>query len=95
MILKERRLFMTNIIIPIDLFSAINNICTGSEGKILMALIGGVSSANDMLKMTGITKPNHYFAIRKKLINKGYIDSSMHVDSNKIMCDYNSLLTNS
>ena len=85
---------MKTIIIPADLFAAINNICTGSEGKILMALIGGPSSTNDMLKMTGITKPNHYFAIRKKLINKGYINSSMQVDSNKIMFDYNKLLTN-
>lgn len=80
---------MENIIIQLDLFSAINNICTGSEGKILMSIIGGCSSTEDMLKMTGITKSNHYFAIRKKLINKGYISlDPIRVNSDKILSDY-------
>lgn len=84
---------MENIIIPLDLFSAINNLCTGSEGKILMSIIGGCSSTEDMLKMTGITKSNHYFAIRKKLIDKGYITiNPMCVNSDKILSDYH--LTN-
>ena len=69
------------VMYPTNLFVAINNKCTGNEAKILLTLLGCkgdgsfCASTQYMLNATGITKPNHYFATRKKLEDKGYIET--------------------
>lgn len=83
-----------NIVIPKDLFIAANHLCTGSELKIIFALLGCDSKINTveyMLKLTGITQPSNYFRERKKLIDIGYIyidDEGAHVDVAAILNDY-------
>ena len=81
-----------------DLFAAINNLCTSIESKILITIIAHENdilfapTAEYMLRMTGITRKNHYFANRKKLIEKGYInmgqDGALSINKEKIMSDY-------
>ena len=69
------------IMIPTDLFAAINNLCNGTESKILLALLGckGDGSFSPSSKyiqtLTGITKPNNYYKTRKQLEDKGYIST--------------------
>ena len=85
------------VMYPIDLFSAINNLFNGNESKILLTLLGCKGdgsfspSTQYMLKMTGITKPNNYFKIRKKLEDKGYIQvdetGNIYVDVDQILAD--------
>ena len=81
---------------PIELFSAINNLCSGNEAKVLLTLLGCKGdgsfrpSTKYMLKMTGITKANHYHTIRKALTEKGYLeeqDGDIYVDIAKILKD--------
>lgn len=81
-----------------DLASAINNLCSGSEVKVLLAVLsyGGASSTAQMQAASGITKSNNYFRTRKQLIERGYLimsENGVHVNSEKILSDY-SLLTN-
>ena len=82
-----------------DLIAAINNLCAGSEVKVLLTVLAYDSnkmSTAQMQKVTGITKPNNYFRVRKQLLNLGYLtidDSGMHVNADKILSDY-ALLTN-
>lgn len=82
-----------------DLLIAINNLCAGSEVKVLLVVLAHDSnkmSTAEMQAATGITKPNNYFRVRKQLLNLGYLiidDSGMHVNVNKILSDY-ALLTN-
>ncbi len=82
-----------------DLLVAINNLCAGSEIKVLLTVLAHdpiTLSTAQMQKATGITKPNNYFRVRKQLLNLGYLiidDSGMHVNINKILADY-TLLTN-
>lgn len=82
-----------------DLLVAINNLCTGSEVKVLLAVLAHDSAAMSTAQMqeaTGITKPNNYFKVRKQLLNLSYLiidDSGMHVNTDKILADY-ALLTN-
>lgn len=82
------------VMYPTDLFTKINNIFTYNEQKILLALLackgdGSFSpSTQYMLNITGITKPNHYFAARKRLTDCGYIEDingDIHIDVNKIL----------
>ena len=85
------------VMYPIDLFSAINNLFNGNESKILLTLLGCKGdgsfspSTQYMLKMTGITKSNNYFKIRKKLEDKGYIQvdetGNIYVDVDQILAD--------
>ena len=79
---------------PTDLFSKINSIFTYNEQKVLLTLLGCKGdgsfspSTQYMLKMTGISKPNHYFAVRKQLIDLGYIeeqDGDLYIDVEKIL----------
>ena len=81
-----------------DLLVAINNLCTGSEVKVLLTVLthDTTLSTAQMQAATGITKPNNYFRVRKQLVNLGYLiinDSGMHVNADKILSDY-TLLTN-
>jgi len=85
--------------IPKNLLVAINNLCSGSEVKVLLAALtydSNKMSTAQMQKVTGITKPNNYFRVRKQLLNLGYLiidDDGMHVNADKILSDY-TLLTN-
>ncbi len=82
-----------------SLLVAINNLCSGSEVKVLLAVLAYDSnkmSTSQMQAATGITKPNNYFRVRKQLLNLGYLvidDCGMHVNIDKILSDY-ALLTN-
>lgn len=82
-----------------ELLIAINNLCSGSEVKVLLAVLAYDSnkiSTAQMQKITGITKPNNYFRVRKQLLNLGYLtmnDGAMQVNTDKILTDY-TLLTN-
>ena len=82
------------VMYPTELFSKINNLFTYNEQKILLTLLackgdGSFSpSTQYMLNMTGITKPNHYFAARKDLTNYGYIseeDGNIHINVDRIL----------
>ena len=82
------------VMYPTELFSKINNIFTYNEQKILLTLLackgdGSFSpSTQYMLNMTGITKPNHYFAARKVLTDCMYIeedDGNIHISVDKIL----------
>lgn len=82
------------VVYPINLLSKINNIFTYNEQKVLLALLGCkgdgsfAPSTQYMLSVTGISKPNHYFAVRKQLIDAGYIeeqDGSLYISVEKIL----------
>ena len=82
------------VMYPLDLFLKINNLFTYNEQKILLALLGCKGdgsfspSTQYMLNVTGITKPNHYFATRKVLKEDGYIveiDGNIHVSTENIL----------
>ena len=85
------------VMYPVDLFAAINNLFNGNESKILLTLLGCKGdgsfspSTQYMLKMTGISKPNNYFKIRKQLEDKGYIQvdetGNIYVDVDQILAD--------
>lgn len=83
--------------ISTELLVAINSLCSGSEVKVLLAVLAHDSnkmSAAQMQKVTGITKPNNYFRIRKKLLDLGYLimdDNCMHVNTDKIIADYTNM----
>ena len=86
------------ILIPSDLFTAINNLCSGNEQKILLTLLGCKGdgsfspSSKYMLQMTGITQPNNYYRARKDLEVKGYIETdeqgNLHIDTKNILNKY-------
>lgn len=85
------------IIYPTDLFIAINNLCTGNEAKILLTLLAckgdGSFSPNIqyMQNMTGISKPNNFYAIRKTLTDKKYIeeqDGDIYINTEYILKKY-------
>lgn len=77
-----------------DIVIAINNLCTGTEAKILLSLLlcePEETSMKSMLMMTGITKPNNYFRTHKHLLDIGYLtidESGMHVNTDKILADH-------
>lgn len=72
------------VMYPLELIKAINQTCTGNEGRILLTLLGCKGdgsfspSTKYMLEMTGISKPNNYFKIRKDLEKKGFIETDEH-----------------
>ena len=87
-----------NMTISKDLLVAINNLCSGSEVKVLLVVLahGSTLSTTQMQAATGITKSNNYFRVRKQLLNLNYLiidGSGMHVNADKILSDY-TLLTN-
>ena len=87
------------VMYPTALFSAINNLCTGNEAKLLLSLLGCkgdgsfAPSTQYILNMTGITKPNHYFSTRKKLEDKKYIeidkDGNIYINTERIIQEAN------
>lgn len=85
--------------ISTNLISAINNLCAGSETKVLLTVLCNSPckmSTSKMQAATGITKPNNYFRVRKQLLNLGYLiidNNGMQVNTDKILSDY-ALLTN-
>lgn len=80
---------------PNNLFAAINQICNGNEAKVLLALLGCKGdgsfspSTSYMQKMTGITKPNNYYKIRKQLETRGLIktdaEGNIYINTKKIV----------
>lgn len=80
-----------------DLLVAINNLCTGSEVKVLLAVLAhdaAEMSTAQMQAVTGITKPNNYFKVRKQLLNLDYLiidDKGLHINAEKILSDYDKL----
>lgn len=82
------------LIYPKDLFAAVNATCSGNEAKVLLTLLGCKGdgsfspSTQYMLDMTGISKPNHYYSIRKKLEDKGYVtvdDGGIYIQTQSIL----------
>ena len=61
------------VMYPSELLSAINNLLSGNEAKVLLVLLGCKGdgsfspSAEYMQKMTGITQSNNYYKTRKQL----------------------------
>ena len=82
---------------PQDLLKAINHLCTYNEQRLLLTLLGCKGdgsfspSTEYILDQTGITKPCHYFSVRKDLENKGYLkieDGCVFVQTQSILRDY-------
>ena len=82
------------VLYPTTLFAAITKLCNGNEAKVLLTLLGckgdgSFSPSNQyMLKMTGITKANHYHSVRKSLTEKGFLeekDGDIYVSVAKIL----------
>lgn len=86
------------VIFPSDLFAAINTLFSGNESKLLLTLLGCkgdgsfTPSTTYMQKMTGISKPNNYFKIRKQLEDKGYIQidekGNLYINTKQIIDKY-------
>jgi hypothetical protein len=85
------------VLYPTNLFTAINNLCSGNEAKVLLALLGCkgdgsfAPSTQYMLNVTGIPKANHFSSVRRTLTQKGYIkekDGDIYIDTQKILDEY-------
>lgn len=86
------------ITIPNTLLIALNHMCSGTEMKIILAMLicepEDITTKN-MLDITGITHSNNYFRARKKLLDIGYLitnQNGIFVNTDKILADY-ALLT--
>lgn len=82
------------VMYPTELFAQINNLFTYNEQKVLLTLLGCKGdgsfspSTQYMLNVTGITKPNHYFTVRKALTEDGYLeehDGDIYVNIKNIL----------
>lgn len=82
---------------PKELLQAINHLCTYNEQRLLLTLLGCKGdgsfspSIDYILSISGITKPNHYYAARKSLEDKGYLeikDGDIYVSPDIILDDY-------
>ena len=92
---KEEKPKNNFILYPNDLFSAVNTIFSGSEAIVLLAWLGckgdGSFSPNIsyILKLTGISKPENYYRVKRNLANSPYIeedeDGNIHIDTTKII----------
>lgn len=85
------------VMYPTELFVAINNLCTGNETKVLLALLGCkgdgsfTPSTQYMLNVTGIPKANHFSSVRRTLTEKGFLqeqDGDIYIDTQKILSEY-------
>lgn len=94
---KDPRKGEAFVFYPRELLQAINNLCTYNEQKLLLTLLGCKGdgsfspSTEYILGMSGITKPNHYYAARKNLEERNYIevkDGAIHVSTERILDDY-------
>jgi len=80
---------------PVELFSAINQICNGNEAKVLLTLLGCkgdgsfAPSTAYVQRMAGITQPNNYYKTRKALEKKGFIKTdekgNLYINTKKIV----------
>lgn len=92
---KEEKPKNNFILYPSDLFSAVNAIFSGSEAIVLLAWLGckgdGSFSPNIsyILKLTGISKPENYYRVKRNLANSPYVeedeDGNIHIDTTKII----------
>ena len=77
---KEEKPKNNFVLYPNDLFSAVNTIFSGNEAIVLLAWLGckgdGSFSPNIsyILKLTGISKPENYYRVKRNLVNSPYID---------------------
>lgn len=85
------------VIYPTELFIAINNLCTGNETKVLLALLGCKGdgsfspSTQYMLNVTGLPKANHFHSIRKALTDKKYLEEqngNIYINVSFILSEY-------
>ena len=83
------------ILYPNDLFAAINSIFSGNEAIVLLTWLGckgdGSFTPNIsyVLKMTGISKPENYYRIKRDLANSPYVeedeDGNLHINTDLII----------
>ena len=85
------------VMYPTELFTAINNLCSGNEAKVLLTLLGCKGdgsfspSTQYMLNTTGIPKANHFHSVRKSLTEKGYLEEQggdIYINTTKILEEY-------
>lgn len=92
---KEEKPKNNFILYPNDLFSAVNTIFSGNEAIVLLSWLGckgdGSFSPNIsyILKLTGISKPENYYRVKRDLVNSPYIEEdeygNIHIDTTKII----------
>lgn len=92
---KEEKPQNNFVLYPNDLFSAVNTIFSGNEAIVLFAWLGckgdGSFSPNIsyMLKLTGISKPENYYRVKRNLVNSPYINEdeygNIYIDTTKII----------
>lgn len=80
---------------PSNLFAAINQTCNGNEAKVLLTLLGCKGdgsfcpSTAYVQRMSGISKPNNYYKVRKQLETKGFLktdqEGNLYIDTQKIL----------
>jgi len=100
---KEEKPKNNFILYPNDLFSAVNAIFSGREAIVLLAWLGcrgdGSFSPNIsyILKLTGISKPENYYRVKRDLINSPYVeedeDGNIHIDTTKLIAAWKSGVT--
>lgn len=100
---KEEKPTRNFILYPNDLFSAINAIFSGSEAIVLLAWLrckgDGSFSPNIsyILKLTGISKPENYYRVKRNLVNSPYIEEdelgNIHIDTTKIIAAWKNGVT--
>ncbi len=83
------------VLYPNDLFAAINTMFSGTESAVLLAWLGckgdGSFAPNIsyILKLTGISKPENYYRVKRELIKTPYVsedeDGNIHIDTTKIV----------
>jgi hypothetical protein len=83
------------IVFPSELFAAVNKICSGNEAKVLLTLLGCkgdgsfAPSSSYVQRMSGISKPNNYYKVRKQLEDRGLIktdkEGNLYIDTKKIL----------
>lgn len=81
---KEETPKKSFVLYPNDLFAAINTIFSGSEAIVLLTWLGckgdGSFSPNIsyILKMTGISKAENYYRVKRNLANSPYVSEDEH-----------------
>lgn len=83
------------ILYPNDLFAAINTIFSGNEVIVMLTWLGCKGDGSFaphisyMLKMTGISKAENYYRIKRNLVNSPYVsedeNGNIYIDTVKII----------
>ena len=91
------------VLYPNDLFAAINTMFSGTESAVLLAWLGckgdGSFAPNIsyILKLTGISKPENYYRVKRELIKTPYVsedeDGNIHIDTTQIVEAWKSGMT--